>query len=162
MAMCPCGSGKSYAECCEPLIGGERTAQSAEALMRSRYSAYVNHDIDYVYDTLHPKKRHGFNRKESEQWASRSEWVSLEVLRTENGGPQDRSGVVEFIARYRQKDKPFQHHEVAEFVKEDERWYFWDGTTPKIEQSVRRGPKIGRNDPCVCGSGKKYKKCCGR
>ncbi len=162
MSLCPCGSGKAYADCCEPLISGEQTAQSAEALMRSRYSAYVNRDIDYVYDTLHPKKRHGFNRKESEQWARRSEWVSLEILRTEDGMPQDRSGVVEFIARYRQKDKPVQHHEVAEFVKEDDRWYFWDGTTPKIEQSVRKGPKLGRNDPCVCGSGKKYKKCCGR
>jgi SEC-C motif-containing protein len=160
MTACPCGSGTSYADCCEPLINGEHSAQSAEALMRSRYSAYVNHDIDYVYNTLHPEKRHDFNRKENERWAGQSEWVSLEILRTENGMPQDRSGVVEFIARYRQKNKPVHHHEVAQFVKEDDQWYFWDGTAPKIVQAVRKGPKTGRNDKCVCGSGKKYKKCC--
>lgn len=162
MAACPCGSEKSYADCCEPLISGEQPAQSAEALMRSRYSAYVKYAIDYLCDTLHPEKQSDFNRKESEQWASQSEWISLEILRTENGMPQDQSGIVEFIARFRKKDKTINYHEVAEFIKKDNRWYFWDSMVPKIEQSIRNGPKIGRNDPCVCGSGKKYKKCCGR
>ncbi len=162
MAMCPCGSEKSYADCCEPLINGDQVAQSAEVLMRSRYSAYVHAAIDYIHDTLHPDKQQSFDRKESEDWARRSEWVSLQIVRTEKGTPQDASGTVEFIARFRQKDKPVQHHEVAEFVKEGERWYFWDGKAPMIEQAIRKGPKIGRNDPCPCGSGKKYKKCCGR
>jgi SEC-C motif-containing protein len=162
MALCPCGSKKSYSDCCEPLISGARVAQSAEALMRSRYSAYVRHEIDYIYDTLHPEKRQGFNREESEDWSRRANWTGLEILRTEKGSPEDQTGTVEFIARFRQKDKPVQHHEVAEFVKKEDRWYFWDGQAPKPVQSIRKGPKIGRNDPCTCGSGKKYKKCCGR
>lgn len=162
MTMCPCGSEKTYSDCCQPLIDGKQNAPSAEALMRSRYSAYVTEKIDYIYDTLHPNKRQDFNRQESNEWATQSTWVSLEIVRTEKGGPDDQTGVVEFIAQFRKNDKLVRHHEVAEFVKETDRWFFVDGQAPKPVQIRRQGPKIGRNDPCMCGSGKKYKKCCGR
>ena len=162
MTACPCGSEKAFSECCQPLISGAHTAQSAEALMRSRYSAYVNGEIDYIYDTLHPSKRESFDRKESKEWSTQSTWVSLEILGTEKGGPEDEIGLVEFIAQFRQNDKLVKHHEVAEFVKQNDRWFFLDGQVPKPMQSIRQGPKIGRNDPCTCGSGKKFKKCCGR
>jgi len=161
MDLCPCGSGRDYLECCHPFIQGAQTAPSAEALMRTRYCAYVKSEIDYIYETTQSSQRSKFNREESLAWSRKAEWQALEILRTENGGPDDDSGVVEFIARYREKGKSVQHHEIAEFTKEDGRWYFVDGHAPKPSQSIRQGPKIGRNDPCPCGSGKKYKKCCG-
>lgn len=162
MEICPCGSGKDYTDCCEPLLLGSQAAATAEALMRSRYSAYVKTQIDYIYETTHATQRSKFNREESLAWSRNTDWQSLEILRTEAGSPEDDSGVVEFIARYREKGKAVQHHEVADFTKEDGRWYFLDGHAPKPEQVVRKGPKIGRNDACPCGSGKKYKKCCGK
>ncbi len=162
MEACPCGSKKGYGECCEPLIQGDKIADTAQALMRSRYSAHVKSENDYLFDTTHPDKREGYDREGIAQWSKKAEWQSLEILNIEDGGPEDTKGVVEFVARYREKTKPVKHHEIAEFVKEDGRWYFYDGNAPKLVTMVRKGPKIGRNDPCTCGSGKKYKKCCGR
>ncbi|MDX9788336.1 MAG: YchJ family protein [Desulfobacterales bacterium] len=161
METCPCGSNLAYADCCAPLIQGHQPAQSAEALMRSRYSAYVKTAIDYIHDTLHPSRRQKLNREEALEWSKKSDWQGLEILKTVAGGPDDETGTVEFIARYAEKGKNMIHHEIAEFSKLDGRWYFVDGSMPKPAQSIRQGPKIGRNDPCICGSGKKYKKCCG-
>lgn len=161
MESCPCGSGQAYNECCYPLIQGAQPAPTAEALMRSRYSAYTQAEIDYIYATTHASQQSKFNRQESLAWARKADWQSLEIVRTEEGGVEDESGVVEFIARYREKGKSVVHHEIAEFAKEEGRWYFVDGHAPKPVQVVRQGPKVGRNDPCLCGSGKKFKKCCG-
>jgi SEC-C motif-containing protein len=129
--------------------------------MRSRYSAYVKSAVNYIYDTTHPSKREGLDKKQSAVWAKNFEWQSLEILGTQAGQINDQNGMVEFIARYRNKGKACRHHEIAQFKKENDRWYFVDGHAPKPVQSIRKGPKIGRNDPCPCGSGKKYKKCCG-
>jgi SEC-C motif domain protein len=161
MNECPCGSGQSYSDCCEPFIKGEKQAPNAEALMRARYSAHVNSEIDYIHDTTLPSKRGTFNRTRLLNWTKHAEWLGLEILETTDGGPEDTAGTVEFVARYREKGKRINHHELAEFTREEERWYFKDGNAPKTEQFVRQSPKVGRNDPCPCGSGKKYKKCCG-
>lgn len=161
MELCPCGSQSAYTECCEPLISGRQPAKNAESLMRSRYTAYVKTEINYIHDTLHPSRRQKFNREEAVAWSKKSDWQALEIIKTEAGGPNDDAGIVEFIARYAEKGKRVEHHEVAEFSKIDDRWYFVDGRMPKQAQAVRQGPKIGRNNPCACGSGKKYKKCCG-
>lgn len=161
MDLCPCGSQKSYADCCEPLIRGTQSAETAEALMRARYTAYVKTEIDYIFNTTHADMRDKFDRQDGEAWSRKTDWHSLEIRRTEAGGVQDQTGWVEFIARYRTKGKLSQHHEMAEFRKVDGQWFFYDGHAPKYEQVIRKGAKIGRNDPCPCGSGKKYKKCCG-
>jgi SEC-C motif-containing protein len=161
MTECPCGSGQPYADCCAPLINGEAQAQSAEALMRARYSAHVNSEIDYIHDTTLASRRDNFNRARLLNWTQHAQWLGLEILDTTDGMPEDTTGTVEFIARYREKGKRVNHHEIAEFTKEDGRWFFKDGNPPKAEQFIRQGPKVGRNDPCPCGSGKKYKKCCG-
>ncbi|MGD9212262.1 MAG: YchJ family protein [Desulfobacteraceae bacterium] len=158
--LCPCGSNKSYTECCQPLIGGDKQAQTAEALMRARYSAHVKAQVDYIYDTTHPDKRDKVDRKQVTAWAKNSEWLGLQINATQDGGPEDDQGTVEFTARYREKEKTMEHREIAEFVRKDGLWYFLDGNPPKPVQSIRKGPKIGRNNPCPCGSGKKYKKCC--
>ena len=157
---CPCGSGLAYGACCEPVIRGERPAETAEQLMRSRYSAYVKVETDFIFDTTHPEHREGYDHDGTRQWAESSEWLGLEIVSTVAGGLADDHGQVEFIARYRDADSEHAHHELAEFVKEEGRWLFTDG------RSVRPKPiistKVGRNDPCTCGSGVKYKKCCGK
>jgi SEC-C motif-containing protein len=158
---CPCGSGKTYDECCEPFIRGKAFPETAEQLMRSRYSAYTLQEIPYITDTLHPDHRQDWDEKGAGDWSRNSVWQGLEIVHTEGGGPQDEEGTVEFIASFTLKDTPLQHHERAVFEKKDGRWYFKDGELVKPKQVRRETPKIGRNDPCPCGSGRKYKKCCG-
>jgi SEC-C motif-containing protein len=160
MELCPCGTGKAYAECCQPAIKGERPAQSAEALMRSRYAAYAKVETDYIFETTHPKHREGYDHAGTKEWAEGAEWQSLEIVSTTAGGADDTTGEVEFVARYTEKGEPRVHHEVALFKKEKDTWFFTDGKS--VGQRPIVSTKIGRNDPCSCGSGKKYKKCCGK
>ena len=157
MSDCPCGSGKAYKSCCEPYITGVKPAPNPEALMRARYTAYVKNEIDYIVDTHDPDRLHRLDRKSTEKWAEESEWLGLEIKRSESSGD---GGTVEFIARFRQDGTDYDHHEVSSFVRKDGTWYFSDGYTPSATV-VRETPKVGRNEPCPCGSGKKYKKCCG-
>lgn len=161
MEICPCGSGRDFTECCEPLIKGERIAETAEQLMRSRYSAYAKLETDYLFTTLHPDHRGDYDPKSTRAWAEKSEWHGLEILETGKGGPDDSEGTVEFIAHFTQDRVRREHHEVAEFSKDQGTWYFVNGKMKGPRQVVRQEPKVGRNDPCTCGSGKKYKKCCG-
>jgi SEC-C motif-containing protein len=162
MNNCPCGSEQAYSACCEPLINGEQPAATAEALMRSRYTAHVKTEVDYIYETTHPDHRGDFDHQGIKSWSQKASWQGLEIIATEAGGPDDQTGVVEFVARYRQKEKPVRHHEIARFSKHEDRWYFVTGEAPTPTQVVRQTPKIGRNAPCPCGSGKKYKKCCAK
>jgi SEC-C motif-containing protein len=140
---------------------GERHASSPEELMRSRYSAYVLGDIDYIVATHHPDLRDEVDREASEQWSSDADWQGLEIVKTGGGGPDDDRGYVEFIAYYKLDGEDCEHHEHAEFAKIDDTWFFEDGHTVPGKPVVRDTPKVGRNAPCPCGSGKKYKKCCG-
>jgi SEC-C motif-containing protein len=161
MANCPCGSNKSFGECCEPFLSGAANAPSAEALMRARYSAYATANIDFIERTFHSSSRAEFDRESARKWAEGSQWHGLEILGTVDGKEQDDTGSVEFIATYSQKEDVIKHHELATFRKEDGNWTFVDGRI--VNQPFRREqPKIGRNDLCPCGSGKKYKKCCGK
>ena len=159
---CPCGSELEYTDCCEPLITGERKAKTAEALMRSRYSAYVVGDIKYLGDTLDSKGREDFDFDATREWSKDTEWKSLEIVAVEDGGAEDERGFVEFIARYEMDGQLLEHHERALFAKNDGRWEFVEGRVIGRDPYRREAPKVGRNDPCPCGSGKKYKKCCGK
>ena len=160
MEPCPCGSGQTYDNCCEPMIQGKIQAETAEQLLRSRYSAHVKAEIDYIYHTTHSNQRSNVNREQVAAWSKGAQWLGLEILDSTNGLAGDESGTIEFVARYREKDKKVEHREIAEFKKEDGLWRFSDGQAPKPTQVIRKGPKVGRNDPCPCGSGKKFKKCC--
>ena len=162
MTDCPCGSGRSFAECCEPYLSGAATPPTAEALMRSRYSAYVEHAIDYLGDTLHPKHRADWDRDATRRWAESADWLALEIVSTAAGQQGDDEGWVEFIATYRDKEQTQRHHERSRFRSEAGCWYYVDGDVPKPQTERLASPKVGRNDPCPCGSGRKYKKCCGR
>jgi SEC-C motif-containing protein len=161
MPVCHCGSGRPYSDCCEPYVTGVAAAPSAEALMRSRYSAYAEHAIDYLGDTLHPAHRSDWDREATRRWAEAAEWLGLEIVSTEAGQPGDAEGWVEFVATFNEKGEQQRHHERSRFQFHDGRWYYVDGSLPKPQTQRHEGPKVGRNDPCPCGSGKKYKKCCG-
>ena len=171
---CPCGKGSSYETCCGPFISGEKKPATAEDLMRSRYTAYVNGDMKYIKNTLAAEKKREFDMASAQEWSAKSKWLGLEILSAKKGGESDSKGTIEFIAKYAVGGKTIDHHEVAEFRKDAGQWYFVDGDSHVHEDGqghhhhhepqapvVREGPKIGRNDPCTCGSGKKYKKCCG-
>ena len=162
MTECYCGSGKSYAECCEPVIKGAKVAETAEELMRARYSAFVAHEIDFIMDTVVPNQSDNMSREAVERWSRKTDWKKLEITGTEAGSKDDETGSVDFKA-FSMLDGVMQcHHEHAMFKKIDGKWFFEDGTQIMPEQVRRESPKIGRNDPCPCGSGKKYKKCCGK
>ncbi len=161
MEPCPCGSSLPYSECCEPLIRNEKSAETAEALMRSRYTAYAKTEVEYIIRTTHPAQRKQDSEQNIREWSRNSTWLGLQILKTEAGTADDEAGIVEFIATYTESGEQVEHHELAQFKKENGEWFFWDGTAPKPKQYVRESPKTGRNDPCPCGSGKKFKKCCG-
>ena len=90
------------------------------------------------------------------------DWKSLEILGTKEGLENDETGEVSFCAHYSVRDFPQELREDAFFRKENDTWYYVDGTVYGKEPVRRESPKIGRNDPCPCGSGRKYKKCCGK
>ena len=162
MGKCHCNSGLEFDECCGPFLSGEKLPATAEALMRSRYSAYVSVEVGYLGETLHPDHRHDHDAAATKRWAEQSEWLGLEIGATQGGGEDDVDGEVEFIASFREHGAVRKHHEFSRFKKEDGRWYYVDGKVPTPETVVNEQPKVGRNQPCPCGSGKKYKKCCGR
>jgi len=161
MELCPCGSKKQYENCCLPIINGKEIAKTAEQLMRSRYSAYAKNEIDHIHKSYHPDKQKGFDRKANKGMATKYIWTGLEIKDTVDGGVDDTTGVVEYIAYFKYKNTTQFMHEWSNFQKIDDHWYYVDGESIQIEQVVRSTDKIGRNDPCSCGSGKKYKKCCG-
>jgi SEC-C motif-containing protein len=158
---CPCASGKPFGECCEPYLLGRVRPPTAVALMRSRYTAYAMGAIDYLYQTSSERVRKEFDAEGSKKWAKSAEWTGIEIIQATDGGAQDASGVIEFLAHYKVKESDFEHHERAEFEKRDGVWVFMDGNIIGPAPVRREAPKVGRNDPCPCGSGRKHKKCCG-
>ncbi len=130
--------------------------------MRSRYTAYAIQNIDYLAATHDPETIENMDREDTEKWAQEAEWEGLEIIETEAGGPEDDEGVVEFVARYSSQGQSVAHHERSTFRRIDGKWFYVDGEMVKPKPVRRETPKVGRNEPCPCGSGKKYKKCCGR
>jgi len=158
--LCPCRSGKSLTACCGPYLSGQEPAPTAEALMRSRYAAFATRNMDYLEATLVPEERKDFNRDQTEAWAKSSEWTGLEILSVKDGSENDAEGVVDFIAHFRQDGRDLQHRELSRFVRRDSQWLYLDGDVAGA--TPVRVSKVGRNDPCPCGSGRKHKKCCGQ
>ena len=156
---CPCQSGKDYEDCCEPFHQGTKSTPTAEATMRARYSAFANGVIDYIRNTYNPEDRENFDEKSVSDWSQNSKWNGLEIINLDGGLSTDNEGIVEFKARYEARGIQNIHHEIAQFKKIDGKWYFMDGQIIR-DQIIRAEPKVGRNDPCPCGSGKKFKKCC--
>ncbi|MFW2178315.1 MULTISPECIES: YchJ family protein [unclassified Moraxella] len=158
---CSCGSAIAYSDCCEPLHLGVTFAQTAEALMRSRYTAFVRHKIDYIVATTTPFQQALLDKTAIANWAEQTDWVKLEVIKhTPKMGKHHAQ--VEFKAYFNTAHGQDHHHELSSFVKiaqaknaqnSEPRWYFLD---PTVAMSVTQ------KQPCPCASGEKYKRCCGQ
>jgi len=157
-APCACGSGDLEVACCAPILDGV-PAETALALMRSRYTAYVRGAVDHIVGTHDPATRGGLDPKSVARRSRDTEWQGLEILATEAGGPADDTGVVEFIARGVTRGTAFVQRERSRFRRIDGAWYYVDGKL--VNDPIRKPPTAGRNDPCPCGSGMKYKRCHG-
>lgn len=118
---CPCGSKKSYQQCCEPLHKGVPAA-TAEALMRSRYCAFVIGLDDYIQRSWHATTRPVFNEIDA---GEKPRWIGLQIKRYE---PLDSDhALVEFIARYKINGRAFLLHEISRFLREGDHWFYVDG-----------------------------------
>lgn len=120
---CPCGSNQNYAECCQLFHVGEDLPVTAEALMRSRYSAYVFKNSDYLLMTWHKNTR----PKQLDFSQDNTTWKKLEILNTKKGGAKDDKGRVEFNAFYVQDNEIRLMHEISRFKKVAGRWFYVDG-----------------------------------
>ncbi|MCB2426852.1 YchJ family protein [Methylophaga pinxianii] len=147
---CPCQSHSDYHACCGLLHQGGQTATSAEQLMRSRYSAYVLKNISYLQATLHPSHQQPDDAFNLQQTMATTQWLGLSIIDHVEKGDQAE---VEFVAFY--SDHPIgQLHERSRFSRQQGQWFYMEGDfLPPI--------KLGRNDSCICGSGKKLKRCHG-
>ncbi|MFS3127960.1 YchJ family protein [Nocardioides sp. Bht2] len=118
---CPCGTGQPFDSCCGPLLRGERWAATAEALMRSRYTAYTLRDADHVFRTWHPRTRPADLTLDDDV-----QWLGLTVLDTADGGPDDETGEVEFEARCSVAGRSETMHERSRFARRAGRWLYLD------------------------------------
>ena len=178
---CPCGSTLSYADCCAPLHVGQKFADTAEQLMRSRYCAFVLQHVEYIVATTAPFEQPLLDTQAISDWAQQTDWAGLEVV-NHLAKLGKRHAQVEFKAYFhlpnasavhsagldlavldlavldsKGLDSKGVHHELSTFVNipthGNSRWYFLD---PTVVMSVTQ------KQPCSCGSSEKYKRCCGQ
>lgn len=149
LKQCHCGYLLPYVNCCEPLHKGKH-ADTAEALMRSRYSAYVLKKVEYLIQTRHPKYQHLEDPKSLQHTFDTTQWHNLTITDVQAGESSDTQGVVAFLAHYSDKSGDGDLFERSNFEKVNGVWFYTTGTSKPL-----------RNEPCWCGSGKKYKKCHG-
>jgi len=147
---CPCGSNQLLSQCCGRFHAGE-PAPTPEALMRSRYSAFVLGLVDYLIATTLPAQQAGVDRQALEDWSLHSTWLGLTVHDATPAEDAFGHARVSFSARWADTGGSHEHRENSVFVQRCGCWYFLDPVT---------GLSAGRNDPCPCGSGGKFKKCC--
>lgn len=119
---CPCSPQKKYSQCCEAYLNNTKIPETAEALMRSRYSAYVLHNADYLLKTWHPSTRPNALELQDD-----IKWLGLKIISTSEGMPGDTSGTVEFVARNKLAGRAFRLHENSHFLFENGSWYYVDG-----------------------------------
>lgn len=121
---CPCQSGKNFETCCQPFLEGKALPETAEQLMRSRYSAYATQTIVYLKETLWPRYQKSFNPVEIAEYAEQTQWVGLDILATEKGQAGDAKGSVLFCAKYLAHGQFGQQREFSLFKKRGGRWYY--------------------------------------
>jgi SEC-C motif-containing protein len=118
---CYCTSQISFNDCCKEYLNGIKKAPTAEALMRSRYSAYATHNADYLVSTTHVSTRKQHNKKDILEWSQSNQWIKLEVV-------QATDTTVEFKAFYLDSQSQMQmHHEYSTFKMEEGKWFYVDG-----------------------------------
>ncbi len=150
--LCVCGSNKHYKHCCLNYLDSIQNAITAEQLMRSRYTAYIQQNSHYVLKTWHPTTRpNDFDLSDR----NKTQWTQLYIVKNTQKNKHDKTASVEFVAYYLENSTFNKLHEVSQFIKTDNKWFYVDG---KVVDNSNYQP--GRNSPCYCGSGKKYKLCC--
>lgn len=145
MQPCPCGSGLTMLACCGRFLDAGAVAPTAEALMRSRYVAFVLQREDYLLKTWDPEMRPPSIAFDQVRW------LGLQVL-VAHGGPEDMQGEVEFVTAFAKGKQVTRLHEKSHFLRTPEGWLYHRGDC--------RWTPVGRNEACPCGSGKKLKRCC--
>lgn len=148
--LCPCGSSLPYATCCLPILDDHRKAQTAEALMRSRYTAFLLKHTQHILASWHPTSRPEKLNFEDNPVI----WLGLEIHDVQDGLAEGTIGSVDFTATYLENGQISRLRERSQFVREEGLWYYL-----RSECKVKR-QKVERNGPCPCGSGKKFKRCC--
>ena len=131
---------------------------SPRKLLEARYNTFVAGDVDFILESHHPETRAQVDRASIQAWSKESQWHGFEV---ESERVEGDKAFLRFAVRYTRGTETFTHREDAEFRKSDAKWMYFDSQFPKQESIKRDGEKTGRNDPCPCGSGKKFKKCHG-
>ncbi|OOF57449.1 YchJ family protein [Rodentibacter myodis] len=148
-ALCPCQSAKNYEDCCGVFHLHQALPDTAEQLMRSRYSAYALKKMPYIVETTVPNQQALLDVPLLQEWAETTHWLGLQILNTET--LSKTQSAVEFNALFQGEEGVQSHQERSIFVKINGRWYFIDPTVPLPTMK----------QPCLCGSGKKFKHCCG-
>jgi SEC-C motif-containing protein len=126
-SLCPCKSRASYATCCMPFHYGRAAPETAEQLMRSRYSAYFFRLVDYLVDTTHPDTRKPGLRAELEETVHQVSWRYLTIVDASKGGKNDKVGKVEFVAEYFVEGVSHELHERSRFRRFKGAWKYLDG-----------------------------------
>jgi SEC-C motif-containing protein len=124
---CPCDPSRAYTQCCGRFIDGGQRPETAEQLMRSRYSAFALGREDYLLLTWHDSTRPPVLDLAR---APVPKWLGLSIVRCEAGGPTDDDGVVDFVARFKVGGKAERLHEVSRFRREAGQWFYVDGRSP--------------------------------
>lgn len=127
LSPCPCGSNKPYNQCCEPIISGHRPAETAEQLMRSRYTAFTQANVDYLLRSHHSRTRPTRERKSIQQWAQSVQWMGLVILNKKGGQADDPTGIVEFRALFMENGQMQEIHERSIFERENGKWVYVSG-----------------------------------
>ncbi|MGJ3495358.1 hypothetical protein PsalN5692_02991 [Piscirickettsia salmonis] len=125
--LCPCCSQKPYSSCCQPFVSGQTLPATPEQLMRSRYTAYTQANIDYIIATMQGEALNGFNRNSATTWAKQSTWLNLQVLSAPAVRQDSQEGFVEFIASLQNQGKIECLHEKSRFIKNKDQWFYVDG-----------------------------------
>jgi len=156
-SLCPCGSLNAYSQCCELFINHSLLPETAEQLMRSRFTAFYLNKHQYLLDTHHSSQRETDDLNALEKDQASTHWIKLIIHQTELGGINDLTGIVEFSAFFNQEGQMFELRESSNFIQENAQWFYLDG-----DSGIQRNElKLKRNDPCWCNSSKKFKHCHG-
>jgi SEC-C motif-containing protein len=127
--LCPCTSGLVFEKCCAPFLSGQRLPETAQALMRSRFTAYAEVRVDYLVQTTAKEKKQEINVAELRQYCENIRCISLKIQKTESGGKNDETGTVLFHASLQMNKRRVLHRELSQFVREDGWWVYVSGET---------------------------------
>ncbi len=175
--LCPCGTKKNYTDCCGPILSGEKNAATPEALMRSRYTAFTEKNADYLFDSMTPELQENNDHQDLQDFVEEvNSWIKLEIIDAPPVSSYATEGNVEFAAYFMYDGKQQRIHENSHFIQHEGKWLYaghihqcsshshhhhdHEHDHHHTHEPYVAETKIGRNDACPCGSGKKYKKCC--